>query len=588
MSTSRQVRSLIFLHPEKLFASRGCSGPPFWAGVLMWFTIDVGLLAGAGWGLLRSGALEQASPPETASLLAVDGTNTGVELYAPWFDPSQLMNVVALAGNSATTAQRQEAAGDLEKGSCCEDDAVATAAAGACCAGGEVGRPAPSAGAGGLNAIAKGPASGAAAMPSTPVPPPTSSRSSRAGSGKLIVKRLWSVSEEDLRRQLCWAPEVALNGPEWSELMRRYFESYNPSLQVSAGIYDMQLEPNLLLSVRPDLRRLPIRTDHYAGMGETSATTLTSLSQKLRQYVKQAVPHDRAGNHLDPDALRAFLSYQREWFRPQAVPVLRQLLMHEDKPLRALLVELLTAIPGYQATTVLAEEAMFDLAADVREAAVQALRKRPSSSYREILIKGLRYPWAPAADHAAEALVALGDHDAVPRLVQLLESPDPGRPVPRRDGRFELRELVRIHHATNCVICHPPAATDSDPAPGVVPGITLRLPTSATRPLRMCETDRLMVNPLLVRGDITFLRQDFSVQLPMRATSANSQSFERRFDYVVRRRILTSEQVRHQKKHFPAAGDSEQRQALLFALRELTGKNGASPQDWKVALLGGH
>jgi hypothetical protein len=572
MFTSRQVRSLIFLHPEKVFAARRRSGLPFWGGVLLWCTIDVGLLAGAGFGLLQSGVLERSPQPAALRPLSLRGESLAIHIDAAWFDPSRLVNVIALAKNASLGEQEQATEGEFE-------ESVSEP-------GGEVGRPAPSA-----ESSAKlarpGPSEGKlGAAASAVVPASSTSRSAIASSQKLIVKRLWSVSEEDLRLQLSWAPEVALSGPEWSELIRRYFESYNPSLQVSAGVYDMQLEPNLLLSVRPDLRRLAIGTDHYVGTGETSAATLTRLSQKMRQYVKQAVPHDRTGNHLDPDALRGLLSYQREWYRPQAVPVLRQLLMHEDKRLRALLVELLAAIPGYQATKVLAEEAMFDLAADVREAAVKALRNRPASSYREVLIRGLSYPWAPAADHAAEALVALRDQEAVPRLMQVLDKPDPGRPVPRKDGRFELRELVRIHHATNCVVCHPPAATDSDPATGVVPGMTLRLSTSATRPLRMCETDRLMVNPLLVRGDITFLRQDFSVQLPIQTKSANSQSFERRFDSVVRHSILTSEQLKRQKKHFPTAGDSEQRQALLFALRELTGKNGgASAQEWKVALL---
>jgi hypothetical protein len=407
-----------------------------------------------------------------------------------------------------------------------------------------------------------------------------------ATNGKLRIKRLWTVSEGDLRVRLALVPELGLSAPEWSELMRRYFENYNPSFQVSGRVFNEDFGPGLLLSLRPDLKSLPLRSGRYLELDDKGVAVLSGLSQKLRQYLKKNVPTDAAGNRIDANALTWIMTYQREWFRPEAVPVLRQLLMHEDKPLRVLLIELLNAIQGNAATSLLAERAVFDLSPDVREFAVAALQARPARAYRDVLLGGLSYPWAPAANHAAEALVALQDREAIPRLIQLLDRPDPGRPIPRRDGRVAVRELVRVRHMTNCVMCHPPAATDNDPATGVVPGVTLRLATSAVRPLRVCETDRLMVNPLLVRGDITFFRQDFSVQQPSLVTSLSSKAFECRFDYLVRTRILTPEQLRRQKKHFPAAGESEQRQALLFALRELSGKHaGPSAQDWKVAML---
>src|SRR5262249_56611895 len=131
---------------------------------------------------------------------------------------------------------------------------------------------------------------------------------------------------------------------------------------------------------------------------------------------------------------------------------LLQLLQSESKPRRLLLVELLAKIEGRAATSALARRAMFDLAADVREAAVQALRKRPADDYRREFLDGMRYPWPPAADHAAEALVALGDAGAVPALAQMLKEPDPLGAIESASGKGSqpvVRELVNVNHLAN-------------------------------------------------------------------------------------------------------------------------------------------
>src|SRR5262249_29981030 len=148
------------------------------------------------------------------------------------------------------------------------------------------------------------------------------------------------------------------------------------------------------------------------------------------------------------------------------------------------------------------------------------------------LLDGLRYPWAPAADHAAEALVALNDREAIPPLAELLGGPDPAGPAPlafhdidrahlayhnidpaqlaaapgspepwrspavalderqgggRRtrlmadpgglpqsikasDGEvYAVREVVRVNHLRNCLLCHPPSLADGDMVRGAVP-----------------------------------------------------------------------------------------------------------------------
>ena len=72
------------------------------------------------------------------------------------------------------------------------------------------------------------------------------------------------------------------------------------------------------------------------------------------------------------------------------------------KDARQVLVDVLGKIPGPAAVTALARLAVFDIAPEVRDRAILALRDRPADSYSPVLTQGLRYPWPPAADHAAE------------------------------------------------------------------------------------------------------------------------------------------------------------------------------------------
>src|SRR5262249_18884767 len=89
---------------------------------------------------------------------------------------------------------------------------------------------------------------------------------------------------------------------------------------------------------------------------------------------------------------------------------------------------MLAATEDQHSTALLAERAIFDPAAQVRKAAVHILQTRSPEEYRGILLKGLRYPWAPVADHAAEALVKLEDREALPQVAELLDQPDPCLP----------------------------------------------------------------------------------------------------------------------------------------------------------------
>jgi len=112
--------------------------------------------------------------------------------------------------------------------------------------------------------------------------------------------------------------------------------------------------------------------------------------------------------------------------------------------------------------------------------------------------------------------------------------------------------------------------------------------------------------PLIVRGDITFFRQDFSVTVPLGpglgdlfpanlppplgyspgpggtpAVSLPTRPVVR-YDYMVRTRSLTPAEAAKWKETTTDRPVNPQREAALFALRELTGKDaGSTMEAWQ-------
>jgi HEAT repeat protein len=260
--------------------------------------------------------------------------------------------------------------------------------------------------------------------------------------------------------------------------------------------------------------------------------------------------------------------------------------MADDAPVRMMLVDILAAIPGKAASIALAQRAVFDLSPEVRGSAVEALQERPRAEVRDVFVRAMRYPWAPAADHAAEALVSLDDKEAVPQLVSLLKEPDPAAPY--SVGKYHVvQEVVRAAHLQNCLMCHPPAFTGGDPCLGLDPVVTIPATPSLSSAAGAIQrtpgahgygrgspgSGRV---PLLIRGDVTYLRQDFSVQQPVLQAVGAAQNH--RFDYLVRTRLVSTREL----QTVPERNSYEQREAVLFALRGLTGKNpGDSTDAWR-------
>src|SRR5262249_22170658 len=153
-----------------------------------------------------------------------------------------------------------------------------------------------------------------------------------------------------------------------------------------------------------------------------------------------------------------WLEGRRAELKKFRVATLVQLLEPEDAPVRLCLVDVLAAVPGRAATEALAGRAVFDPAPLVREAAARALADRAAPASRPPLPAALRPPWPPAAEHAAEALVALGDRGALDTLVDLLDRPDPAAAFKGPGGKVVRRELVAVNHLANCLLCHAPSA----------------------------------------------------------------------------------------------------------------------------------
>src|SRR5262249_31237808 len=125
------------------------------------------------------------------------------------------------------------------------------------------------------------------------------------------------------------------------------------------------------------------------------------------------------------------------------------------------------------------------------------------------------------------------------------------------------REVVRINHHRNCLLCHAPAEKDKTPKDTLVaqvplPSEPLTAPYYGSPP---------KPTGLMVRIDVTYLRQDFSVMQPVYDSSA--WPVMQRFDYVVRKRVLTADQASKLRKRLK--DQSPHWLAADKALRKLKG-----------------
>ncbi len=422
----------------------------------------------------------------------------------------------------------------------------------------------------------------------TPTPPvdpaPVEVVRKPAPARPLVVKYRRDVTEDELRRQIEKAPEVALDrGNDRTEAQR----AVRLARAAAAQGGRIETTPRLMLQ-RADLAGLPMRMGDECHLGPATADHLQGGSLALRAHLLEATRGSaRAATgdtRPDPKKLYAALTADGErhnkWLKPEAVPALQQLLMAENESIREVLVDQLARIDGKRASVALAQRALFDLHAGVRKSALMALRNRPRPEYQAVLLDGFLHPWSAVADHAAEALVALGMRDVVPVLLSLLDQPNPAVPYrkPGKDAPY-VREMVRINHLRNCVLCHAPSLSPEDKVRGFVPPPSQHLAPGPTGGYGGRS------NGIFVRADVTYLQQDFSV--PLTVKDPGKWPAAQRYDFLVRERPATPAEVQAARAT-EANAPSVHQKALFFALRELTGADpGPTVEDWKRLFLHG-
>jgi hypothetical protein len=408
-------------------------------------------------------------------------------------------------------------------------------------------------------------------------------------------KRRQHATEEELVAQLASAPEVGID-IRTNAVIRAYKTIYAERAELRLDPGASELTP--LFMVVPAVRQLPYKSGPLSQLTVQQGQTLERLAGKLHAYLDEAAPRDKDGKRHLTAVLRTRLTTELrgrrpEWVRVDALPAMLQILMHEDAPIRGLLVDLLAQIPEKAATEALAQRAVFDLDADVRGAAIAALRSRSGEVFRSVFIKAMRYPWQPAADHAAEALVALADRGAVPDLVASLQADDPRVPRALSNGRMVVHEMVRTNHLANCMLCHPPSVNGAEAVLAIDPVHVTPLDITVTsvsggpqaRNYPYPGSTQVTTDPsrvLLIRADITFLRQDLSVQQPVLQAAPGSPPVRLRFDYLVQRREATKAERDLARSRSGEHDDYPQREATLFALRELTERDaGTTTAAWQ-------
>jgi len=350
-----------------------------------------------------------------------------------------------------------------------------------------------------------------------------------------------------------------------------------------------------LLESRPDLSGMPfVMGDDCRTTGERSkqfTQAVAVVRQALaviqgnppgagvsfwQQYHALVQQHEQ--NQPRPDRALA------EHIAAARVAALTQMLAAETADVRLGLAKHLAGVSNVDATKALAHMAIYSAEDDVRFAALDALKVRREKDYTEILVKGLYYPWPAVAKHAADAIARLERKDLIPQLLAVLDDADPRSPAVKDAGGKPItvvREMVKMNHHRNCMMCHSPGnpSTAPEALSAEVPIQGQPLPTPA-QGYRQSSPD------LMIRVDVTYLRQDFSTMLPV--TEAQPWPESQRFDFFVRERKIDEDDVAAYRETLTPKEPgvlSPYHRAALAALRELTGKDAApTAEAWRKLL----
>jgi hypothetical protein len=292
-----------------------------------------------------------------------------------------------------------------------------------------------------------------------------------------------------------------------------------------------------LLNRRADLAGLPLRRGSAARLKPDAIEHLTKGASELQGSGSNALASDPA------------------FLQPDRMPAMLQVLMVASERDRTAFAKHLAKVQGPRAAAGLVQIALFDPSAFVRGEAVAALALHPADEYRALLLRGFRSPWPLAAEHAAEALVVLKRTESIPTLLALVKAPDPRDPYSKDNGPVRyVRDMVRIKHKLNCLMCHPASFDDKDPLRREVPSLR----DLVGSPGFGYGFGGIIHQPhAFVRADVTFLFQDYSIMLQ-----------GERYDLVARERLsgpLDEVALMDRQK----AGRTPYQAAAAFAIREL-------------------
>jgi hypothetical protein len=398
-----------------------------------------------------------------------------------------------------------------------------------------------------------------------------------------VFKELSMRTEDYLIEQLAHVPELNVDSVKGAA--QQLLEQVKKESAPQDHFYDWVKE-------RKDLAGLPLRNKNECRLDQNTAKQMALYSQVVRrllsEFERNAPPatnpelkgyynqnpfrqEGRVVGLVRQSGLVERVDQDHPRLKADALRTVVQVFEGGETGLRLLLVHLLSPVVNQETTNILARRAVFDPSPIVRYEAVMALRSRSKETYRAVLLEALRHVWPPAADHAAEALVAVGDAAAIPQLVPLLDLPDPANPCRKSDGIWVAKELVQVNHLRNCLLCHCAATSRS------VDLVQAPIPEYG-KPLPVVYYSRSL-GPA-VRAEVTYLRQEFSVCRPIE--NAAPWPAMQRFDYVTRERILSPGEV-NLLGHTPPGTEYSQKKAVLFALRELTDgdRNRTTAAQWR-------
>jgi hypothetical protein len=140
-------------------------------------------------------------------------------------------------------------------------------------------------------------------------------------------------------------------------------------------------------------------------------------------------------------------------------------------------------------------------------------------------------------EHACEAIVALELQEAAPAVAAARSLPDPEAAfrvdLPGNMGGYFRREMVRVNHAKNCVMCHAVSEDRSEPLSATVPSESQPLPPPNSTAYYEAAGSRVLAS-------VTYLKQDFS--LMQSVANPGNWPKKQRFDFFVsvRRELATN------------------------------------------------